>query len=272
MNDNILQNIPDLNTNHRNYQNSNRTTNINDKTTENYQFFNNIQDIINNKSNLYLNNKEIQEQINNNLLIPFIFKTKAINKEFKLSNHNYITKKDIIQMHRPEENKNILSKTVNNEPYSSNNNLKNINLSPNNQKENNSSKKNFQNISFFMESDEISEDNKSLKILGKKRQKEKDLEEDENKLIYESIKKMYNEYINNNNTKKNIKIYLHEPAYYNKNETILINDIPKCVVYSSHGNITKIFSINEKKEFTDENDIKKILEQIKSDFEKIINA
>ena len=149
MNDNILQNIPDLNTNHRNYQNSNRTTNINDKTTENYQFFNNIQDIINNKSNLYLNNKEIQEQINNNLLIPFIFKTKSINKEFKLSNHNYITKKDIIQMHRPEENKNILSKTVNNEPYSSNNNLKNINLSPNNQKENNSSKKNFQNNFFF---------------------------------------------------------------------------------------------------------------------------
>ena len=85
---------------------------------------------------------------------------------------------------------------------------------------------------------------------------------------------MYNEYLNNNKNSLediNIKLFSNENEYFKIQETIIINNEPICVVYLINNHISKIFSINEAKECNDEEDIKFILEHIKSEFEKIIN-
>ena len=270
-NDNVLKSINVPNSNHQNYQKIDKSRNINEHQELHYKFSNIIKDIINNKPFFELNKKEMENQINSNLFIPFSFKGKRIYKEFNISNHNYNDKKDNFTRHQIKEEKNLL--------LNKQNNLVNINSDNNNfqhniQQVNNSNNIDFQNISPSKELDASSDNNNELNLLGKKRNLENNPEIDKIKLLYDEIKKKYNEYINNNKNsleKININIFTHESEYFKIEETIVIKEVPMCILYLAYGHITKIYYIKEEKYYDDEENIKYILEAIISKFEEIIN-
>ena len=270
-NDNVLKSINVPNSNHQNYQKIDKSRNINEHQELHYKFSNIIKDIINNKPFFELNKKEMENQINSNLFIPYSFKGKRIYKEFNISNHNYNDKKDNFTRHQIKEEKNLL--------LNKKNNLVNINSDNNKfqhniQQVNNSNNIDFQNISPSKELDASSDNNNELNLLGKKRNLENNPEIDKIKLLYDEIKKKYNEYINNNKNsleKININIFTHESEYFKIEETIVIKEVPMCILYLAYGHITKIYYIKEEKYYDDEENIKYILEAIISKFEEIIN-
>ena len=225
-NDNSSKFLQVPNTSHQNYPNIDKSRKKYEYHKINYKLKNIIQDIINIKSNLVLNKNEIQDQINSNLFVHYLFKSNRIYKEFKLSNENFI-----------DREKSTNTQKIKNEKY----------LLPNSE---------------------------TKSFIGQKRNLEKEKEEeiDKNKLIYDEIKKKYNEYLNNDkNFPKNIiKIFPNENEYFKMQETIVINDTPFCVVYSDNNYIRKIRAINENKDFYDEKNINFILEYVKSEIEKII--
>ena len=269
--DNVLKSINVPNSNHQNNQKIDKSRNINEHQEIHFKFSNIIKDIINNKPFIVLNKKEIEYQINSNLFIPYIFKSKRINKEFNLSNHNYNDKIDNFARHQIKEEKNLLLNKQNNLVNINNDNN---NFQHNNQQVNNSNNIDFQNISPSKELDVSSENNNELNFLGKKRNSENNPEIDKIKLLYDEIKKKYNEYINNNKNsleKININIFTHESEYFKIEETIVIKEVPICILYLAYGHITKIYYINDEKYYDDEENIKYILEAIKSKFEEILN-
>ena len=272
--DNSLKSFQAPNISHQNYQNVDKTGNNYKYQKNQYKFKNIIQDMINNKSNLVFNKIEIQNQINSNLFVPHSFKNKRIYKDFQSSNQNFMDRELKLKRQKIKEEKSISSNIKKNLVNINNNLNENINISPNNQQKNKISNIDNQNISTSKDLNYFSEKCEQLDFLRKKRILEKEKEIDNNKLIYEEIKKMYNEYLNNNKNSLediNIKLFSNENEYFKIQETIIINNEPICVVYLINNHISKIFSINEAKKYNDEEDIKFILEHIKSEFEKIIN-
>ena len=273
-NDNALKYLRVPNTNYQKYQNNDKSKNKYEFEKIHYKFKDIIQDIINIKSNLALNKIEIQEQINNNLFIPYSFKNKRIYKNFKLSNPNFIDGELKLKVKKIKEEKSKPSNIENNLGDTYININKNINISPANQPVNKSSNINYRNISPSKDINNFSDNCNKLNFLGLKRNLENEQEIDKNKLIYDEIKKMYNEYLNNNKNKLeniNIKIYSNENEYFKIQETIIINNEPIYIVYLINEHITKIFSINEEKNYNDEENINKILKEVKSKIEKITN-
>ena len=272
--DNSLKSFQAPNISHQNYQNVDKTGNNYKYQKNQYKFKNIIQDMINNKSNLVFNKIEIQNQINSNLFVPHSFKNKRIYKDFQSSNQNFMDRELKLKRQKIKEEKSISSNIKNNLVNINNNLNENINISPNNQQKNKISNIDNQNISTSKDLNNFSENCEQLDFLRKKRILEKEKEIDNNKLIYDEIKKMYNEYLNNNKNSLediNIKLFSNENEYFKIQETIIINNEPICVIYLINNHIKKIFSINEAKECNDEEDIKFILEHIKSEIEKIIN-
>jgi len=222
-------------------------------------------------SNIKLDKKEIEDNFANNLFIPFHFKNKRPNKLIDISNNISLE----------EDSKSFKNKIKENtKDYSS----KNINYTLNNiQKETQdsiSSNINIQNNNILDKNlDKVSSQiNVGDKILGKKRKldgMEEKTEKNETTIIYEKIKKIYNDFIRNNKihekTKNNIIIYDHKKGYFESQETIIIRNNPVCVIYFKDENIKNIFLIKEQNSYEDEKNIKYILEKIKSDLESLCN-
>ena len=85
--------------------------------------------------------------------------------------------------------------------------------------------------------------------------------------IHEELINLYNSYSNDNKANEKSKniIYNGSRGYFDRNETIIINNIPICVIYFDHKNITKIYVIKERKNYERESDIKSILKQLIKD-------
>ena len=209
---------------------------------------------------------KLEDNLANNLSIPSYFKNKRPNKENNISSNISLGKDTkLLENKNQESKKNSLS---NNSNYNLNNNHKNPqdNISSNiNIQNSNILDKNLFNIS--------SQINLGDQMLRKKRKPVEIKEKNENKIIYEEIKKIYNDFIKNNKmkekTKNNIIIYTHKGGYYEIQETIIIKNNPVCIIYLYHENITKIFSIKEQNNYKNEKEIKLFLEKVKSDLESL---
>ena len=221
--------------------------------------------------------KYLKDILDSNLLVPSVFKNKRIDKLFNASKN--ISSHQILKLF---ENKTKINK---NDILLNNNNDYNIKNSPRNIQNNISFNINVQNNIFNNQYDNISGRNNSEKnILNKKRKlnkekvKEKEKEnikenENEIKTIYKEIKNIYNDFIKNNEIedkqKQNIIIYENKRGYFERQETIVIKN-PVCVIYFNREDIKNIFLIKEEKMCDIEEEIKFVLEQIKSEIQNLI--
>ena len=209
-------------------------------------------------SNIKIEQKDIQDNFANNLFIPFFFKNKRrneINNTQKTTNINNELK--LIDNSKKENKKdtNYFNSLLNN------NHKKENNISSNITVQNNILQPNLNNISSHI--------NLGKNILGKKRKIDHIKENNEIKIIYEEIKQIYNEYVQNNKikdkTKQNILIYNHKSGYFETEETIIIRNKPFCIIYLNREDIIKIYLIKEQNNYENEKDIKSILEKVKSE-------
>jgi len=270
-NDNILGDITFPSSNQSNYQNRVESQYINEIIKNIDKMKNSIRQLFNNKPNNKLYKNEFQNCLDNNLFVPIFYKTKRYNKEFNISkkinlgnDETFPKKKEKEEFNSFKDSKNIIINNNNND------NLDNIQANQNN---NISSKINVQNIILYNNNlDQISSKISQGEFLRKKRNIDKENETNIIKGLYNEIKNIYNKYNNNNNQEENnhIIIYTHQSGYFDKQETIVIKGQPVSVLYLKRGIITSIFSIKENITYDDEDDIKSILEQLKSDFEQLI--
>jgi hypothetical protein len=109
----------------------------------------------------------------------------------------------------------------------------------------------------------LQNNNNNFKLLGNKRNlDEKDKSNIEKKVIYDEIKEIYNNYQNSKDENKPLHIY--SQGFIDKNETIIIDNKPICVVYFQNELLTKIFLISEKHEVEDDKTIIDILTNIRN--------
>ena len=209
-------------------------------------------------SNIKIEQKDIQDNFANNLFIPFFFKNKRrneINNTQKTTNINNELK--LIDNSKKENKKdtNYFNSLLNN------NHKKENNISSNITVQNNILQPNLNNISSHI--------NLGKNMLCKKRKIDHIKENNEIKIIYEEIKQIYNEYVQNNKikdkTKQNILIYNHKSGYFETEETIIIRNKPFCIIYLNREDIIKIYLIKEQNNYENEKDIKSILEKVKSE-------
>lgn len=210
-------------------------------------------------SNIKIEQKDIQDNFANNLFIPFFFKNKRrneINNTQKTTNINNELK--LIDNSQKENKKdtNYFNNLLNNNHKKLENNISsNINV------QNNILQPNLNNISSHI--------NLGKNMLGNKRKIDHIKENNEIKIIYEEIKQIYNEYVQNNKikdkTKQNILIYNHKSGYFETEETIIIRNKPFCIIYLNREDIIKIYLIKEQNNYENEKDIKSILEKVKSE-------
>lgn len=210
-------------------------------------------------SNIKIEQKDIQDNFANNLFIPFFFKNKRrneINNTQKTTNINNELK--LIDNSKKENKKdtNYFNSLLNNNHKKLENNI-----SSNITVQNNILQPNLNNISSHI--------NLGKNMLCKKRKIDHIKENNEIKIIYEEIKQIYNEYVQNNKikdkTKQNILIYNHKSGYFQTEETILIRNKPFCIIYLNREDIIKIYLIKEQNNYENEKDIKSILEKVKSE-------
>lgn len=233
-------NIPNTN-----YQNK-------DEIERNFPKIRNIIDsLVNNNSNLRTNYHEFQDRLSHNFFIPHAFKDKRYIQEFKPANKESLEK----ELNRIKNQNRDEVTNHDNKNYDSTNNKFNINnedsfeiLVKNNSGEN--------------------LDTKNTKIfLGNKRKLNHENKKNEIPKIHEELINLYNSYSNDNKANEKSKniIYNGSRGYFDRNETIIINNIPICVIYFDHKNITKIYVIKERKNYERESDIKSILKQLIKD-------
>ena len=210
-------------------------------------------------SNIKIEQKDIQDNFANNLFIPFFFKNKRrneINNTQKTTNINNELK--FINNSKKENKKdtNYFNSLLNNNHKKLENNI-----SSNITVQNNILQPNLNNISSHI--------NLGKNMLGNKRKIDHIKENNEIKIIYEEIKQIYNEYVQNNKikdkTKQNILIYNHKSGYFETEETIIIRNKPFCIIYLNREDIIKIYLIKEQNNYENEKDIKSILEKVKSE-------
>ena len=210
-------------------------------------------------SNIKIEQKDIQDNFANNLFIPFFFKNKRrneINNAQKTTNINNELK--LIDNSKKENKKdtNYFNSLLNNNHKKIENNI-----SSNITVQNNILQPNLNNISSHI--------NLGKNMLCKKRKIDHIKENNEIKIIYEEIKQIYNEYVQNNKikdkTKQNILIYNHKSGYFETEETIIIRNKPFCIIYLNREDIIKIYLIKEQNNYENEKDIKSILEKVKSE-------
>ena len=210
-------------------------------------------------SNIKIEQKDIQDNFANNLFIPFFFKNKRrneINNAQKTTNINNELK--LIDNSKKENKKdtNYFNSLLNNNHKKPENNI-----SSNITVQNNILQPNLNNISSHI--------NLGKNMLCKKRKIDHIKENNEIKIIYEEIKQIYNEYVQNNKikdkTKQNILIYNHKSGYFETEETIIIRNKPFCIIYLNREDIIKIYLIKEQNNYENEKDIKSILEKVKSE-------
>ena len=210
-------------------------------------------------SNIKIEQKDIQDNFANNLFIPFFFKNKRrneINNTQKTTNINNELK--LIDNSKKENKKdtNYFNSLLNNNHKKLENNI-----SSNITVQNNILQPNLNNISSHI--------NLGKNMLCKKRKIDHIKENNEIKIIYEEIKQIYNEYVQNNKikdkTNQNILIYNHKSGYFQTEETILIRNKPFCIIYLNREDIIKIYLIKEQNNYENEKDIKSILEKVKSE-------
>jgi hypothetical protein len=210
-------------------------------------------------SNIKIEQKDIQDNFANNLFIPFFFKNKRrneINNTQKTTNINNELK--LIDNSKKENKKdtNYFNSLLNNNHKKLENNI-----SSNITVQNNILQPNLNNISSHI--------NLGKNMLCKKRKIDHIKENNEIKIIYEEIKQIYNEYVQNNKikdkTKQNILIYNHKSGYFETEETIIIRNKPFCIIYLNREDIIKIYLIKEQNNYENEKDIKSILEKVKSE-------
>jgi len=210
-------------------------------------------------SNIKIEQKDIQDNFANNLFIPFFFKNKRrneINNIQKTTNINNELK--LIDNSKIENKKdtNYFNSLLNNNHKKLENNI-----SSNITVQNNILQPNLNNISSHI--------NLGKNMLCKKRKIDHIKENNEIKIIYEEIKQIYNEYVQNNKikdkTKQNILIYNHKSGYFETEETIIIRNKPFCIIYLNREDIIKIYLIKEQNNYENEKDIKSILEKVKSE-------
>ena len=210
-------------------------------------------------SNIKIEQKDIQDNFANNLFIPFFFKNKRrneINNTQKTTNINNELK--LIDNSKKENKKdtNYFNSLLNNNHKKLENNI-----SSNITVQNNILQPNLNNISSHI--------NLGKNMLGNKRKIDHIKENNEIKIIYEEIKQIYNEYVQNNKikdkTKQNILIYNHKSGYFETEETIIIRNKPFCIIYLNREDIIKIYLIKEQNNYENEKDIKSILEKVKSE-------
>ena len=267
--DNIIGDINFPSSNQPNYQNRVESTYLNDINKNICILKNSIRQLFNNKPNNKINKNEVQNCLDKNLFVPFIYKTKRYNKEFNDSKKIRLKNDDVFHKNNEKEEFNSF-KDIKNIKINSNNN-DNLDFIQTNQN-NISSNINVQNNFFYNNNlDQISSKISQGEFLGKKRNIDKEKETNIIKGLYNEIKSKYNKYNNNIQEENNhIIIYTNQTGYFDKQETIIIKDEPVSVLYLKRGIITSIFSIKENKTYNDESDIKSILEQIKSEFEQIL--
>jgi hypothetical protein len=212
-------------------------------------------------SNIKIEQKDLEDNFANNLFIPSFFKNKRfneINNSQKIGNNNNNTELKLIENSKKENKKetNYFNNILNNNPKKLLNNISSDIITQNNNLDQNLNK-----ISSHI--------NLGNNILGKKRKIDHVKENNEIKIIHEEIKKIYNEYMQNNKikdkSKQNIFIYNHSSGYFETEETIIIQNKPFCVIYLNREDIIKIYLIKEQNNYENEKDIKSILEKVKSE-------
>ena len=257
LNENISKEINNLKTNKSHQKNITKSENI---IESNFCKINGLlKQFIN--SNIKIEQKDLEDNFANNLFIPSFFKNKRfneINNSQKIGNNNNNTELKLIENSKKENKKetNYFNNILNNNPKKLLNNISSDIITQNNNLDQNLNK-----ISSHI--------NLGNNILGKKRKIDHVKENNEIKIIHEEIKKIYNEYMQNNKikdkTKQNILIYNHQSGYFETEETIIIRDKPFCVIYLNREDIIKIYLIKEQNNYENEKDIKSILEKVKSE-------
>ena len=257
LNENISKEINNLKTNKSHQKNITKSENI---IESNFCKINGLlKQFIN--SNIKIEQKDLEDNFANNLFIPSFFKNKRFNEIYnsqKIGNNNNNNELKLVENSKEENKKetNYFNNILNNNPKKLLNNISSDIITQNNNLDQNLNK-----ISSHI--------NLGNNILGKKRKIDHVKENNEIKIIHEEIKKIYNEYMQNNKikdkTKQNILIYNHPSGYFETEETIIIQNKPFCVIYLNREDIIKIYLIKEQNNYENEKDIKSILEKVKSE-------
>ena len=104
-----------------------------------------------------------------------------------------------------------------------------------------------------------------LKLLGKKREKNQNNENDKIMNLFNNIQKLYGKYIGE---KGDYKMYEQEQGFYKKNITIIEEGIPTCIIYFYRNFITKIYLIMDKKILQNKKEILEVLSTLKNNIQK----
>lgn len=255
------------------------TSNNNQKNNEIFEDpFNSELQKMKNKLNSLLNNKNnksiidssnnLQKIIDNNLYINSIYKSKKIDLNindaflppYKEDNINIKDTNDkLFNINKMDKN-NISEKQNEStryifKPHIHVNNILFIN---------NNSSENLDKITSHINLPNNNYDN--LKLLENKRKRNDSIVD----TIYTEIKGIYNNYKNKNKNSQGISIYEKNKGYLEKNETVIIDEKPICVIYLKENRINKIYLISEEAEVTEHDTIINILNQIKQDISGFI--
>ena len=102
-------------------------------------------------------------------------------------------------------------------------------------------------------------------FIGNKRNLDRNVEKTEKENIYDEIKKLFNNIKNKSKELPENKILENKNDFFNKNETIIMESKPFCIIYLFRSVIQKIFLVNDKSIISDDQGIIEILNKIKND-------
>ena len=112
------------------------------------------------------------------------------------------------------------------------------------------------------------------RFIGNKRSSEElNRYSEEKQEIYNEIKDLYNKYKKNelkNNEQKQNKIYENKSTFFKKNETIILENNPVCIIYFINDIIESIYLISDQRTIKEDRNIIEVLNKIKKDIKDLI--
>lgn len=244
-------NNKNINIKSNNYNDINKSLNINNLKEKN--------NFINNNLNIFQKENLNNNQKNNIISKDYLSKNSNNNQNNNINSEGYL-----FQNSSEKKNKHYANINVQNIIFKLDNNLNEISsrINPSNDLYN-------KNLLLNINSN-INVNNNKIQFIGNKRNLDNlNIEKTEKEIIYDEIKKLFNNTKNNSIEFEN-KILENQSGFFNKNETIIMNNNAFCIIYLDRTIINSIYLINEETKIYDDNGIIEILNKIKNDMKNKI--
>ena len=244
-------NNKNINIKSNNYNDINKSLNINNLKEKN--------NFINNNLNIFQKENLKKKKKNNIISKDYLSKNSNNNQNNNINSEGYL-----FQNSSEKKNKHYANINVQNIIFKLDNNLNEISsrINPSNDLYN-------KNLLLNINSN-INVNNNKIQFIGNKRNLDNlNIEKTEKEIIYDEIKKLFNNNKNNSIEFEN-KILENQSGFFNKNETIIMNNNAFCIIYLDRTIINSIYLINEETKIYDDNGIIEILNKIKNDMKNKI--